>query len=298
MLTVILAVTLAVADPAATADAYRRHLDYRIADRGTVPAELAAAWGTPAAAGADYVLLQPASGEPVYLRILRQDPASPPAAAMRTSGWNANEILVEDPVALRARLEGSPFRIVGEPRGLDFNPAVIAMQALGPAGELVYFTRIPSGRSQFNLGSARSFVDRTFIVVVGGPDIEALRRYYADGLGLPVTPAQETQIRVLSNSWQRPAETRWPIAIASLPQGFLIEIDGYPAEAGPRPAATGALPPGIAMVSFGVRNLDTVRVPLLGQPLRRAEAPYFGRRVATARGAAGELLELVERLVP
>lgn len=298
MLTVILAVTLAVADPAAAAEAYTRHLDYRIVDRGIVPAGLAVAWGAPAAAGTDYLLLQPASGEPVYLRILRQDPASPPVAAMRTHGWNANEILVEDPVALHARLKDSPFRIVGEPRGLDFNPAVIAMQALGPAGELVYFTRIPPGKSQFNLGSARSFVDRTFIVVVGGPDIEAIRRYYADGLGLPVTPRQETQIRVLSNAWQRPPETRWPIAIASLPQGFLIEIDGYPAESSPRPAAPGALPPGIAMVSFGVGNLDAVRVSLLASPLRRTEAPYFGRRVAAARGEAGELIELVERLVP
>ena len=131
MLTVILAITLAVADLGAVERAYHDDLQYQVVDRGTVDSALAGQWGAPAAAGNDYVLLQPASGEPVYLRLVQQD--TPPPPAMHTHGWNSNEILVEDPEALTVRLEDSAFRVIGPPKGLDFNPAVVAMQAIGPA---------------------------------------------------------------------------------------------------------------------------------------------------------------------
>ncbi len=296
MLTVILAITLAVADLGAVERAYHDDLQYQVVDRGTVDSALAGQWGAPAAAGNDYVLLQPASGEPVYLRLVQQD--TPPPPAMHTHGWNSNEILVEDPEALNARLADSAFRVIGPPKGLDFNPAVVAMQAIGPAQELVYLTRIPPGKSRFNLGTAKTFVDRTFIVVAGGPDLEAMRRFYAEGLGMEVTPSGDTEIGVLAKAWNLPGTTRFPIAIAQLPANFLIELDGYPAGATPRVAGQGELPPGMAMVSFGVKDLDKVNVPLASPPVRRYEAPYFGRRVATTRGAAGEWIELVERIVP
>lgn len=296
MLTVILAITLAVADLGSVERAYHNDLQYQVVDRGTVDPALAGQWGAPAAAGRNYVLMQPASGEPVYLRLVQQD--APPAPAMKTHGWNSNEILVEDPEALNQRLAKSAFRVIGPPKGLDFNPAVVAMQAIGPAEELVYLTRIPPGKSRFNLGTARTFVDRTFIVVAGGPDLEAMRRFYAEGLGVEVTPSGDTEISVLADAWNLPAKTRFPIAIAQLPVNFLIELDGYPAGATPRAIGPGQLPPGMAMVSFGVKDLDQVRVPLASPPVRRHEAPYFGRRVATTRGAAGEWIELVERIVP
>lgn len=297
MLTAIIAVTMTAPDLAPVERAYVDYLDYRVVARGSLTADIATAWGTPALAGRDFLLLQPSSGAPVYLRVVRQD-AVPGFAAMRTHGWNSNEILVEDTQAVHERLKGSPFRVIGEPKGLAMNPEIVAMQALGPAGELVYLTRIPPGKSMFNLGSAQSFVDRTFIVVLGGPDIEAMRRFYAERLGMPVTAAMDTRISVLARAWDLPAEHSFKLAIVQFPANFLIELDEYPAAAATRPQRAGELPPGMSMVSFAVKSLDGLDLEFIAPPRRIEEAPYDGRRVAVARGAAGEYLELVEDRVP
>jgi catechol 2,3-dioxygenase-like lactoylglutathione lyase family enzyme len=295
MLTVIIAVTLTVPDPASVERAYGDYLGYRVVERGQLTGQLAETWGAPALAGRDYLLMQPASGEPVYLRVVRQD-LPEGFAAMRTYGWNSNEILVEDTYAIHERLKDSPFRIIGEPKGLSMNPNIIAMQALGPAEELVYLTRIPPGKSMFNLGSAKSFVDRTFIVVLGGPDMTAMRSFYADKLGMPTTEPAASTISVLARAYGLPADHQFQLGIVQFPENFLIELDEYPPQATARPQRTGELPPGMSMVSFGVKDLDALDVEFIAPPRRIEQAPYSGRRVAVIRGAAGEYLELVEDL--
>ena len=47
------------------------------------------------------------------------------------------------------------------------------------------------------------------------------------------------------------------------------------------------------MVSYAVQSLDTVKAEPLGPVVARPESPYDGRRAATFRGAAGELVELI-----
>jgi len=294
MLTVIIAVTMTAPDLAAVERAYGEFLGYRVLERGAVPAELATAWNAPAIAGRQFLLLQPESGAPVYLRVVQQEPVAG-FEAMKTWGWNSNEILVQDTYAVRERLEGSPFRIVGEPKGLSMNPEVIAMQAIGPAEELIYLTRIPEGKSLFNLGGAQSFVDRTFIVVLGGPDMDAMRRFYAEKLGMPTTDPAPSTITVLAKAWGLPTDHQFPLGIVRFEQDFLIELDEYPPGASARPQREGELPPGMAMVSFGTKDLDTLDVEFVSPPKRIDAAPYSGARVALIRGAAGELIELVER---
>ena len=293
MLTAIIAVTLTVPDLAAIERAYGGHLGYEVVERGSLPAELANLWGTPLLADRDYMVMRPASGAPVYLRVIQQEPVEG-YAAMKTWGWNSNEILVQDTYAIRDRLEGSPFQVIGEPKGLSMNPEIVAMQALGPAGELIYLTRIPEGKSLFNLGSAKSFVDRTFIVVLGGPDMQAMRDFYSSRFGMPVTPAGPSTITVLANAWGMPLETQFPLAIVQFPQDFLVELDEYPPAAGPRPQRKGELPPGIAMVTFQVADLDAIEADFVVPPRPINGFPYAGRRAALLRGAAGELIELIE----
>jgi len=294
MLTVIIAVTMTAPDLAAIERAYGEFLGYRVVERGAVSAELAAAWNAPAVAGREFLLMQPESGEPVYLRAVQQEPIAG-FEAMKTWGWNSNEILVQDTYAIRERLEGSPFRIVGEPKGLSMNPEIIAMQAIGPAEELIYLTRIPEGKSLFNLGSARSFVDRTFIVVLGGPDMQAMRSFYGEKLGMPTTDPAPSTITVLAKAWGLPTDHQFPLGIVRFEQDFLIELDEYPVGATVRPQRPGELPPGMAMVTFGVEDLDALDGNFVSPPRKIDAAPYSGARVALVRGAAGELIELVER---
>lgn len=293
MLIAIVAVTLSVANLDATTQAYVDWLGYRVVEQGAVSADLATAWGAPRTVGRRYALLQPASGAEVYLRLV-ESPPTPGYELMRTHGWNANEILVEDPVALAAKLRDSPFRIVGEPRPLSTSSTVVAMQAVGPAGELNYFTRIPPEGATFVKTPARSFVDRTFIVVVGGASMSALQAFYRDVLGLTVSAANPARIGVLQAAWGQPDDATTPLAVASISPGFLVELDQYPAGAQPRPVRDGDLPPGMAMVSFRVASLAQVKAEWVVPPAVRAARPYSGKRSGVLRGAAGEWIELIE----
>jgi catechol 2,3-dioxygenase-like lactoylglutathione lyase family enzyme len=291
VLSAIVAVTLLVPDVEAVERAYQRELSYQTVERGRVASEAAAAWGARELAGHRFVLLRPASGEPVYVRLVKD--RTPERPALRSLGWNATEILVEDPYRLEQALARSPFQVIGPAAPLDVNPAVVAMQALGPAGELLYFTRIPPGKSKFNLGSATRFVDRVFIVVLGVHDIRRTLDFYAGTFGLAVTDPTPSRIGVLADAWGLPPEQKFPLAIVRLPERFLIEVDEYPAGAAPLSGA-GPLPGGMAMVTFEVPSLDPFRAQLVAEPRPLEAAPYAGRRAGVMRGPSGEHIELIE----
>lgn len=286
------AVTLVVPDVDAMAAAYTRWLDHRVVARGTVDAAAARSWDAPAMAGRRELLLAPASGERVYLRCIESAPVAG-TAPLRTLGWNATEILVQDPDALAARLADSPFRVIGPPADLAYNEHIRALQALGPAGELLYLTRITPGKSLFDLGSAATFVDRVFIVVAAGHDVAAMLAFHRDVLGMPVTAARPTTVGILNEAWDLPPDHQTLLGIARLPRGFLVEVDEYPPAAAPRPQRMGELPPGMAMVTFVARDLEGVSDRALAPAVALQGAPYDGRRALTLRGAAGELIELV-----
>ena len=292
MLNAIIAVTLCAPELAPVEGAYVGSFHYRVVDRGNVSRALADAWGARLAEGRRYLLLQPESGEPVFLRVV-ECPPTPGYALMKTHGWNANEILVEDVEAVARRLEGSAFRTVGPPRPLSTNPEIRAMQVIGPAGELCYLTRIPPGGSLFIKNPAKAFIDRTFIVVVGGPDMKAMQTFFRDQLRLEVTAPMPAEIRVLNDALGQPASTMTPLALARVSSSFVIEIDEYPAITTPRPQRKDDLPPGMAMVTFGIETFRGVELPWLVPPRVRPESPYSGRMAALVRGAAGELIELV-----
>jgi catechol 2,3-dioxygenase-like lactoylglutathione lyase family enzyme len=298
MLTAILAVTLAVPDLDAALQAYERWLGYQVVASGTIPPELATAWNSPATSGRRYVLMQPASGWRTYLRLV-ESPPTPGYAAMRTHGWNANEILVQDPDALAAQFAtGAPFRVIGPPRALESSPTVRAMQAIGPAGELNYFTRIPPAGGVFIKTPAQSFVDRTFIVVLGGPVMESMQAFYRDTLGMSVTPPFNSTVDVLQQAYGLPADTQTRLGIVRVSDSSILELDEYPAAATPRPRREGDLPPGISMVSFEVASFEGRPLPWITPPAIRTEAPYDGRRAGLLQGAAGEWIELVEAVAP
>lgn len=297
MLKSIAIVTLLVRQLAPVTAAYEEHLGYRDVDHGRVTAELAGVWDAPAMTGRHYAILQPASGAEVYLRFVEAPPGTFPVPALRTHGWNAAELLVEDPDALIRRLNGTPFRVIGAPADLmagEKSPR--AAQVIGPAGEVLYLTRIIPGGTGFDLGFARTPVDRVFIVVVGGPSIDALRAWYGGALGLPLSDNFEWHIDVLARAHSLPTHTIFPLAVAIMPKDFLVEVDGYPPSARPRPRATGSLPGGMAMVSFLTDSLDRPGLRWRSAPRVINGFPYRGRRVAVIEGPAGEWLELLEEI--
>jgi len=275
-------------------------LGYTVAESGRLDATACAAWNAPAAAGQRYALLQPASGEPCYLRFIETGERGhgPPASW----GWTATELLVQDTDALALRLEGTGFRRLGGPANLYPRPnAPRAMQVIGPSGELIYFTRLLPGGSRYGLKQARSPVDRPFICTIGGPAAARMHEFYAGVLGHRIMERTPFVNGILAMLCEAPPGTVFPTAVARIPgRRFLLELDEFPGHIGPRRRTPGQLPPGMSMVSFSVHSLDALQalqpggVPLRAAPRALQGVAYGGRRVAVIEGPVGEWLELIE----
>jgi catechol 2,3-dioxygenase-like lactoylglutathione lyase family enzyme len=291
MLGRILAVTLNVPDLPGTIAAYERHLGYRVVADGALGREVARGWGRPALAARRAVTMEPASGADTWLRLV-QGPSYPDYAPLACSGWNAAELVVEDVDALARGLGGSPFRIVGPPADLSFSADIRAMQVAGPAQELLYLTQIKAPLPQFDTPRASSFVDRVFIVILGGPSLAAIQDFYHQRFGLPRAPVMTSAVSTLSARYGLPADHRHSIAALALAGQCYIEADEMPAGVAARPCLPGELPPGIALVTFEVDHLPAAAGIVAGQA---PAPPYGGRPACLCVGAAGELVELVAR---
>jgi len=287
MLKSIVIVTISVLNLGSVENAYKDYLGYTAFDKGTLTTEVADAWDAEKMAGRNFLVMQPSSGEHVYLRFI-ENPVTEGHAAMTTHGWNATELLVKDPDTLAKQLASSPFTIIGPPKDLWAAPdAPRAMQVRGPADEILYLTR----HSGFTYDA---FVDRVFIMVMAGSSMANLTDYYSNKMGLSVGDPTPFAITVISRVQNLPADTTYPLAIATVSKQFLIEMDEYPASAGPRPVTEGYLPPGTSMVTFEVEDLEAFDVAWRATPRTLDGLTYRGRRTAVTVGPSGEWIELLE----
>jgi hypothetical protein len=283
----IRAVTYTVPDLRVVEDAYTRWLGYRVVARERVPVEVAASWHAPGVAHCSTLTLGPASGEAVYLRFIETAGAAG-WRALTTHGWNVSEFVVQDVDALAASFDASPFRVIGPPTSLTRFPMIRAMQVVGPCGECLYFTQVGPG-SNLDLAPARSFVGRVFIVVAGGPDLEALFLPYT-AFANEIDPPVATAVRVISLINDLPPETQHRHGLVKLAGGTLIELDQYPTVTRARATAPGLLTPGMAMVTFALDRLPEQ----YATQTQRAFLPDTTASSCVFVGAAGELIELME----
>jgi catechol 2,3-dioxygenase-like lactoylglutathione lyase family enzyme len=181
--------TFSAADLDAVERDYGRWLGYKVRERGVVSPELAGSWGAPRAAGRAYLLMSSDAAPDVYIRAVQASPAALalPYRPLTTYGWNGIELIVDDPDGLHAKLKDSPFRVIGEPAPLGAYPSIRAFQVVGPSGEVLYLTAETGDRSRSLLPLPNGEVGRIFIMVVAGPDIEALLDFYTTPFGLTRT---------------------------------------------------------------------------------------------------------------
>ena len=290
----IVVATVVVADLEEATSWYADWLAYEPWGDGVIGDELAQAWRAPSAARNRYGLLAPGEGRPGGVRLVERD-VSLADSPLLVSGWRSLEIVVADVLELRRQLEGSPFTIVGEPAPLDTNPSIVAMQMTGPGREMLYLTQT-SDDTVFDLPEASRLVDQMFIAVLSACDIEHSLDFYASTFGavckLGPTPVPLDAVnRELGFSIDRPHA----ISALQLAGRSLIEIDEHPEELRGEQPPSDDLPPGLAIVTFEHEDLDSVEELLLAKPQVREEAPYLGRRTATANGPDRERIELVER---
>jgi hypothetical protein len=289
----LLAFTLTAPNVRSVAEAYARWLDYVIAEETTLSTALAAVWDCPALVGQRMILLHAASGTDTWLRLVEMPAASPPVPLLG-HGWNAMEVLVQDPYQLARELQGSPFRVVIPPRPLPFDADIHAMQVIGPAGELLYMTALPANKTLLDLRAAKVRVDRPFIAILGGANTAAMLSFYASQLLTPVIAPTPTIVQIINEQFALPVDHRVPLGIVKLPRDCLIEIDGLPAAARPRQRRDGELHRGFAMVTFSCSDFAALALPWLHPPVLLAHLSDRAKRVAVTVGAAGEWIELIE----
>lgn len=262
-------------------------------DGGEVDAALAASWGTPAVAGARFATLQPASGAHCFIRLIEQTlPAD--FRPTRTFGWAAYELTVQDVYGWPDRLEGGSFDIVGPPKAIEGLPYFVPMQVTGRGREMVYLNEVACDTPSSDLPKARSLTDHIFIVILATPDREASMAWLGERLGFEPGGSYTIEYTMINKAFGLPAGTQSTISMMQKGRLPIIEVDGYPAAAAPRAIEPGRLPPGNALVSIAVDDLDALALDFITPPARHAGPLYGGRRAATVRGSAGELIELVE----
>ena len=272
---------------------YRDVLQLDLVHSGPLSPELAESWGAPVSAGARHAVLRPKSGCPCWFRLVEQ-PDHAEFKPTTSFGWGAFECTVEDVFGWPARLAGTPFTIVGEPRALPGMDAFVPMQVLGTGREMVYLNQVFGDMAITDLPRAGSITDRIFIAILGTPDRAASCQWYRDCLGLEIADTYEIPYQMINDAFGLDAGHITAMTMIQARRMPIVEIDDYPPQARPRARHRGMLPPGNALVTLAVRDLDSSKVDWIAPPASRDGPLYEGRRAATTIGPAGELLELVE----
>lgn len=292
-MTLLKCATHVVADVADAAARYVEWMDYRIVDEGVVDDALAALWMAPASKGRRYALLQPESGADTFLRLVGGTPVAD-YQPIRTYGWAAIELCVTDVDAVHERMKVSPFEVIGPPKNLDGFATVKPMQVKGDDKEIVYLTQMLVSGPEHGLPTARSLVDRPFIMVLACPDLRRSAAWVRDVLGLEVIEPMAIHYSMISKSFSLPEGRKVELVTAKWQGEVFLELDQYPEQATARAGAAGELVPGVAITTMkhpGFARLDghwAVEPVVMQGPL------YEGRRVGMLTTPEGALLEVIE----
>ncbi len=272
---------------------YHDVLGMRVIEQGVLADDLAKSWNCPDSAGAPMAVLQPVSGADCFIRLVEQ-PDHPDFKPTNTYGWAAYELTVEDVFGWPGRLEGSGFDIIGPPKEIEGLPFFVPMQVLGTGREMAYLNEVREDTPSSDLPKARSLTDHIFIVILATPERARTVEWYRDRLHLTVGDTYTLEYSMINDAFGKAAGTLSDITMVQNDRLPIVEVDDYPEEATTRPCHAGMLPPGNALVTLAVESLDAIQLEWIASPKLRDDAPYLGRRSATAFGPAGELLELIE----
>jgi len=293
-MTLLRCATLVVADVSATCARYTEWLGYRVVESDAVPADLAAAWRAPASAGRRYAVMQPESGEAVFLRFVEGDPV-PDYLPIRTFGWAATEICVTDVEAVHQRMLVSPFEVIGPPRILDGYATIKPMQVRGPDAEIVYLTEFAGDDPALALPKPRTLVDRPFIIVHASKNLAAGLVWLREVVGLEAIEPVSIRYTMIEKSFGLSPEDKTAITTAQWPGGeTFLEFDQYPDAATERPYHPGALPPGVAVVTMLHPDIARLDGHWHSLPVKRDGPVYGGRLTGVLQTPEGALLEVVD----
>jgi catechol 2,3-dioxygenase-like lactoylglutathione lyase family enzyme len=285
--------TLTVPDATQTARRYQEWMNYSVVEDGEVSRDLALSWGAPKNSGRRMILMKPASGADVFLRLVEGDRRAD-YVPLRTYGWSAIEICVTDVLQASERMTRSPFRVIGPPREIEGLPAIHPMQVQGPDGEIVYLTEIRDNLPSYDLPRASSLIDKLFICVLACSDMRASIAWFEEVVGLQLGRIMDIEYTMLAAAFGTPKERLYTIATLVHDRDVFLELDQLPEEAAPRAHDKEALPPSASIVTLLSPDFDRITGPWITEPRRHGGMLYAGARAGTLRAPDGSLVEIVE----
>ncbi len=274
---------------------YQDWLDYTLTFQGIISEELANSWGAEKLIGSKFSCLEPASGKNFQLRIIEY-PINGDYKPLTTYGWNAAELVVRDTDKLDKKLSNSPFKIIGKPADLKMTKQIRAMQIEGLAKEIFYLTMFKEKISKYDLPDAESDIDNMFIAVLATDNPEKVQNWYMKNFGIQKREVSKTNISVLDRSFGFQMGTgQYGLTVIPLNGQSLIEVDEYPKIAKKRNYQEGLLPQGNALMSIFIDSINSLIPMSISEPVMINFPPYNGAKSITVKGAAGELIEFIER---
>ena len=301
LVSAIAAGTLAVPSVAETVDAYTKGLGYTELWRGRIPSAVAEFWGTPAMADRTAAVVGPPGHRHGLVRIVELGADFQPVDFHETLGWVALEIRVRSPDVMLEQLKGLPFVHTGGPGDSSTQggaPSYRAAQFKGPSGEPLYFTQHAQLDRLVKLG--RNNVGPLFIQTLAARPYRETRDFYLEALAMKSRMEIDVPRANLAGKFGLAPERTYKMAAVRAPEYCSIQIDEYPEEVAPRPAADGCLVPGACMCTFATRDLERVAGALRrsGLPFTELDShsmpPSTGGRALACRGYSGEIVEFVE----
>lgn len=287
------AATVTVSDLDRSVDLYSRFFDYSVVEHGEIRDALAESWKTPNSSGCAYAVMQPSSGADIFLRFIEQPPVEG-FQALRSYGWNAIEICVQDVMAVNARMQESPFEIIGPPNKIPGLDAIHPMQVKGPDEEIVYLTQINDDLPEYNLPRAGSLIDKLFILVMGNSNMDRAATWMQEKCGLGFGREMEIPYTMIAKAYGTPLDELHRICTLIHGKDVFLELDQYPDAAIQRPRQDGMLVPGCAIGTLFHPEFDSLPGPWLTAPSVRDGVIYKGKRVGVLQDPDGTLIEMVE----
>ena len=185
---------------------------------------------------------------------------------LRTFGWSALEICVDDVHKYVAQAVEAGFEVLNEavPLSGTAKPLpLIAAQLAGINGEVVYITQILSEVPNFELPDVSKESGSIFICVLGASDLAKSREVLESNFEVRRASDREVAIRVINRVYEKPLETLHRLSSLQLAGRNAIEIDQLPNEGAQREKLASNLPPGISIVTVRgeVSEPTMIRLP-------------------------------------
>jgi hypothetical protein len=241
-------VTMLSSDIAKSVQLYSQAFGWDKTNYLEVTSAQAQSWGADLHAGADLAIVGGVSGSVRFIECN----SYPEQVALKTFGWTALEVCVDDVYGYTDRAIAAGFKMLNEPVKLagSANPLpLIAAQLAGPNGECIYITQILGDVPNFELPDVSTHSGSIFICVLGASDLAASREVLESKFQLRRASDREVAIKVLNKVYDMPLTDLHHISSLQLNGRNAIEIDQLPTAASARAKLPGYLPPGISIVS-------------------------------------------------